>query len=157
MFLILVYVLLCLINSRLGFPDSKYVLIKRIEHLVKWRQGVIHYIEDNNMTPKNLFDVYSYCSDNKKDVDLHLTILPIASLEESLLKKDMILENREVFCENIDYEIVHSKNKWFVREKKAYPRYFGESEFLMVDSKCNIYEHSLKELGVTIENQSDNK
>jgi hypothetical protein len=150
--LILAYFIFLSILPLLGRPSSRYILIKRLENLGLWRYGVILYIENYDTVPNNLYDVYSYCKENKKEIDLRLCILPFGSLEEE--KNKEALKDQAAFIKNIDYEIVFSKNNWYVREKKAYPKYFDKSDLLKISSKGKIYESSLEELGVKVENKS---
>jgi hypothetical protein len=127
------------------------MLFKRIEKLVNWRYSVKIYIEDNGTIPKNLFDVYSYCKENKKGIDLPLIIFPRNSMEESLLNNERILKDQITFVEKIDYEIVYSQKDWYVREKKEVKsKYLRISELLTINSEGNIHDHSLEDYGVVL-------
>ena len=139
--------LVCLVAyiviPKLGLPSSRYILIKRIERLGKWKQATICYIQDNNKVPDSLFEVYKYCNENKKGIDLRLASLPIASIEDNLLKKkETILIDKNIFNGNIEYEFIAKDEIWQIRERKTYPKYFREK--LAIDSRGNVLVYSLE-------------
>lgn len=140
--IIIIYLLIYFIVPQFGLPSSRYILIMRIERLGKWKEGIQCYIQENNMKPDGLFEVYRYCTDNKKDIDLRLVSLPIASIEDKLPQDKMvILTDKATFNENIEYEFIIKNNIWQIHEKKTYPKYFRER--LAIDSRGNILVYPL--------------
>jgi hypothetical protein len=139
------YVVILLLNSYFSRPDlnSRLMLFNRIEQLENWREAVKLYISDFGTTPTNLYQVYSYCLKNKKDINLRLIFFPSFSMEESLLKNEAFVNDQDTFLENIDYEIVLSPRDWYVRERNVYPKYLNKSDLLTINSKGKIFDISL--------------
>jgi hypothetical protein len=131
------------------------MLFIRIEQLENWREAVKLYISDFGTTPTNLYQVYSYCIENKKDINLRLIFFPSHSMEESLLKNDAFVNDQDTFLENIDYEIVLSPRDWYVRERNVYPKYLNKSDLLTINSKGKILDISLENLGVVLKSRDE--
>jgi len=103
-----------------GLPNSEQINGIRKERLRTWAKAVNIYNQHHEQPAKSLYEVFKY----KTGYDLNLVILNMVGNESELIQKDKVLENKDVFEKKIDYELVWIENKWFIQERKIYPRFF---------------------------------